>query len=133
MEIINTIWKALFNNIISRPQIFIGVIVIVGYVMLKKKPYEVFAGFIKAVVGYKILQLGASNLLSNVNPIINGLKARFNISAAVADPNFGLTAAQAALESIGESAAFAMMTLLIAFLWNILLLVFRKREFDTKK
>lgn len=127
MEIINTIWKALFNNIISRPQIFIGVIVIVGYVMLKKKPYEVFAGFIKAVVGYKILQLGASNLLSNVNPIINGLKARFNISAAVADPNFGLTAAQAALESIGESAAFAMMTLLIAFLWNILLLVFRKQ------
>ena len=127
MEIIYSIWNALFNNVISRPQIFIGLIVIVGYILLKKKPREVFAGFIKAVVGYKILQVGAKNLLNTVSPIINGLQARFNISAAVADPNFGLTAAQAALESIGESAAFAMVTLLIAFIWNIILLVFRKQ------
>ena len=127
MEIINSIWNALFNNVLSRPQIFIGVIVVVGYVLLKKKPLEVFAGFIKAVVGYKILQVGASNLLSTTNPIINGLKAKFSVTAAVADPNFGLSAAQAALESIGESASFAMMTLLVAFLWNVLLLVFRKQ------
>lgn len=126
MEFINKIWTALFNNVISRPQIFIGIIVIVGYILMKKKWYEVFAGFIKAVVGYKLLQLGASNLLATVNPIINGVKARFGIQAVVVDPNFGLTAAQAALESIGESASFAMLTLLVAFLWNILLLVLRK-------
>lgn len=69
MEFINKIWTALFNNVISRPQIFIGIIVIVGYILMKKKWYEVFAGFIKAVVGYKLLQLGASNLLATVTQL----------------------------------------------------------------
>lgn len=127
LDIVNAIWKGLFNNILSRPQIFIGLIVVIGYIMLHKKWYQVFAGFIKAVVGYMILQVGAKNLVSSVTPIINGLKAKFNITAAVADPNFGLTAAQAALESIGQATSYAMITLLIAFLWNILLLLFRKQ------
>ncbi len=48
------------------------------------------------------------------------------MEAVVIDPNFGLTAANSALESIGVTTSFAMITLLIAFLWNILLVFFRK-------
>ncbi len=127
MEIINLIWETLFNNVLARPAIFIGLLVVVGYILLKRKWYEVFAGFVKAAVGYMILQAGAKALLASVSPMLNGLQQKFQLDAVVIDPNFGFAAANTALESIGITTSFAMITLLIAFLWNILLLVFRKQ------
>lgn len=124
---LNQVWEFLFNNILSRPAIFIGVIVLVGYILLKRKWYEVFAGFVKAMVGYMILQVGAKSLVGAVTPILNGITQRFSLDAVVIDPNFGFVAANSALESIGVTTSFAMLTLLVAFSWNILLLIFRKQ------
>lgn len=126
METINKIWDVFFNNVVSRPAIFIGLIVIFGYILLKKKWYEVLAGFIKAAVGYMILQVGAKNLLQTVNPLIQAIQQKWGIKAVVIDPNFGLSAATAALESIGETLSMAMISLLVAFMWNIFLIIFRK-------
>lgn len=125
--ILNGVWEVVFNNVLSQPAIFIGLIVLVGYLLLKKKWYEVFSGFIKAMVGYMILQVGAKSLVGSVTPILDGLTKRFALDAVVIDPNFGFVAANTALESIGATTSFAMLTLLIAFIWNILLLVFRKQ------
>ncbi|MCI6659698.1 PTS ascorbate transporter subunit IIC [Peptoniphilaceae bacterium SGI.137] len=126
MEVLNSIWTVIFNNVISRPAIFIGLIVAVGYILLRKKWYEIIGGFIKAAVGYMILQVGAKNLFGAVNPLIQAIEAKWNISAVVIDPNFGFTAAEAALASIGETLSMAMITLLVAFLWNVFLVAFRK-------
>ena len=65
---ITQIWNIVFHNIISQPAIFIGLIVVVGYILLKRKWYEVIAGFIKTVVGYMILQAGAVELKNTVSP-----------------------------------------------------------------
>ncbi len=126
MSIITNIWNVLFNNILSQPAIFIGLIVVIGYILLKRKWYEIAAGFIKAVVGYQILQLGASSLKNTVDPLLKGIQQKWSVDAVVIDPNFGLTAANGALESIGVTTSFAMITLLIAFIWNIVLVFFRK-------
>lgn len=127
MEVVNTIWNIIFNNVLSQPAIFIGLIVFIGYILLKRKWYEVVAGFIKAVVGYMILQAGAKLLVSGVSPILTGIQTKFAMDAVVIDPNFGFVAANSALESIGVTTSFAMITLLIAFIWNILLVFFRKQ------
>lgn len=126
MDFLNSIWGAIFNNVISRPAIFIGLIVVLGYILLKRKWYEVVAGFIKAAVGYMILQVGAKTLMGTVSPLLDGIKAKFAVDAVVIDPNFGFTAASEALKSIGHSLSFAMITLLVAFIWNIVLLALRK-------
>lgn len=123
---ITYIWNVVFNNILSQPAIFIGLIVVLGYILLKRKWYEVIAGFIKTVVGYMILQAGAGLLKGTVSPLLAGISQKWAIDAAVIDPNFGFTAANSALESIGITTSFAMLTLLIAFIWNILLVFFRK-------
>lgn len=127
-KVLNGVWGIIFNNILSQPAIFIGLIVLVGYVLLKRKWYEIFSGFIKAMVGYMILQVGAKSLVGAVNPILGGLTQRFALEAVVIDPNFGFVAANTALESIGVTTSYAMLTLLIAFIWNILLLVFRNQS-----
>jgi len=123
---ITYVWNLLFNNILSQPAIFIGLIVVTGYILLKRKWYEVVAGFIRTVVGYMILQAGAGLLKGTVSPLLNGVSKKWSIDAVVIDPNFGFTAANSALESIGITTSFAMITLLIAFIWNITLVFFRK-------
>ncbi|MCC8140363.1 MAG: PTS transporter subunit IIC [Lachnospiraceae bacterium] len=126
MSIITSIFTVLFNNVLAQPPIFIGLLVVLGYALMKKKWYEIGAGFIRTVVGYMILQAGATLIKNAAQPMLDAIQAKWALEAVIIDPNFGLTAATAALESIGETASYAMMTLLIAFLWNILLVFFRK-------
>lgn len=126
MEYILAIWEFFQNNILTRPQFFIGFIVFFGYALLRKPIYECLAGFIKAVVGYMILNVASAGLVGNFRPVLAGLKDRFDLSAAVIDPYFGQTAAQMSVENVGRSFSMMMLVLLIAFTINILLVFFRK-------
>lgn len=126
MEILLSIWEFFQNNILTKPQFFIGFIVFAGYALLRKPIYECLAGFIKAVVGYMILNVASSGLVGNFRPVLAGLKDRFDLAAAVIDPYFGQAAAQMSVEHVGRSFSMMMMVLLIAFTINILLVLFRK-------
>jgi len=117
------VWAFFQNNILTKPAFFVGLIVFLGYVLLRKPFYEALAGFIKATVGYMILNVAAGGLVGNFRPILAGLNQRFNLNAAVIDPYFGQAAAQAAVEGIGRSFTMMMQVLLIAFIWNLLLVL----------
>lgn len=126
MDILNTVFSFVSNNFLTKAELFVGVIVLVGYILLGRKWYETLAGFLKAVVGYMILNVGSAGLINTFRPILAGLNQKFQLNAVVIDPYFGLNAVNAALENIGLSAAWTMTSLLLAFLWNIILLIFRK-------
>ena len=126
MDFIIYIWEFFQNNILTKPAFFIGFIVLIGYLLLKRPFYDALAGFIKATVGYLILNVAAGGLVSNFRPILAGLKDRFNLQAAVIDPYFGQTAAQEAIGNIGKSFSMMMVVLLIAFLFNLVLVLLRK-------
>ncbi|MBN1056583.1 MULTISPECIES: PTS ascorbate transporter subunit IIC [Clostridium] len=127
MDFLLSIWEFFQINILTNPAFFIGFIVLIGYLLLRRPLYEAIAGFIKAVVGYLILNVAAGGLVNNFRPILAGLKDRFNLTAAVIDPYFGQTAAQSAVESVGRSFSLMMIVLLIAFIFNIVLVLFRKQ------
>lgn len=103
MDFFVLIWKFFQVNILTKPAFFIGLIVFVGYLLLKRPLYDAFAGFVKATVGYLILNVAAAGLVTNFRPILAALKDRFNLTAAVIDPYFGQTAAQSAIENAGKS------------------------------
>lgn len=126
MDILVSVWEFFQNNVLTKPQFFIGFIVFAGYALLRKPIYECLAGFIKATVGYMILNVASGGLVGNFRPVLAGLKDRFDLTAAVIDPYFGQTAAQQAVENVGRSFSMMMMVLLIAFTVNILLLAFRR-------
>ena len=125
MEFLDMIWLGFVNNILAKPEFFIGIIVFIGYLLLKKPFYEAFAGFIKATVGYMILNVGAGGLVTTFRPILAGLNGRFGLNAAVIDPYFGLNAVNTALESIGMTTSWTMIALLIGFILNIVLVLLR--------
>ncbi len=93
---------------------------------MKKPIYESFAGFIKATVGFLILSVGSGGLVSNFRPILVGLKDKFNLDAMVIDPYFGQNAVQAAMEQVGKSFSQVMILLLIAFIFNLILVKFNR-------
>jgi PTS system ascorbate-specific IIC component len=128
-QILNVItigWGYFAQNILTQPAYFIGLIVLIGYILLRKSWYDALAGFIKATVGYMILAVGSGGLVNNFRPILVGLNERFQLNAMVIDPYFGQNAVTAGLEpAFGRTFAQVMMLLLIAFIFNILLVRFK--------
>ncbi len=123
---INTASTIFANNILSKPEFFIGILVFIGYLLLGKPIYDAFGGFIKAAVGMMIWNVGAGGLVSTFRPILAGLNERFHLNAAVIDPYFGLNAAGEAIKMIGMSLSWTMISLMVGFGWNILLVLLRR-------
>ncbi len=122
-----SIWDYFATNILEQPAFMIGLIVMIGYILLRKPWYDVLAGVIKAIVGYLILSVGSSGLTNNFRPVLVGLRDVFNIDAMVIDPYFGQNAVTAGVEEVfGKGFGDAMILLLIAFIVNILLVRFNK-------
>ncbi len=94
--------------------------------LLGKKWYDSLAGFIKTYVGFKILQVGTGGLVKTFRPIIDSLSDRYGIEALVIDPYFGQTSATEYLNSI-NSLAFVGYVMMIAFAFNIILVIFRHK------
>lgn len=127
MDFLMGIWKFFADNILTQPNFFIGFIVLIGYILLRRPWYESLAGFLKATVGYMILQVGSGGLVNNFRPILVGLKTRFDLSAMVIDPYFGQNAVDAGLEEVfGQTFTNVMWLLLIAFVVNLILVRLRK-------
>lgn len=126
MNIIIKIFQFIFENILAKPEFFIGILVFIGYLLLKKGPIQAIAGFLKALVGYMILQAGSSGMNTGFSPILNALLGKFNVQAAVIDSNFGFAAANSAIQSIGASLSWTMVVLLIGFITNILLVALKR-------
>jgi PTS system ascorbate-specific IIC component len=122
----NTTATVFTNNILTKPEFFIGILVFIGYLFLGKPIYEAFAGFIKAAVGMMIWSVGSGGLVNTFRPILAGLNDRFHLNAAVIDPYFGLNAANEAIKMIGLSLSWTMISLMVGFGWNILLVALKK-------
>ena len=127
MDILMRAWSYFATNILQQPAWMIGLIVLIGYILLKKPWYDVLGGTLKAVIGYMILAVGSSGLVNNFRPVLVGLGERFNLDAMVIDPYFGQNAVTGGVEEeFGKPFSQVMILLLLAFVINILLVRFRK-------
>lgn len=127
MDILMRAWSYFATNILQQPAWMIGLIVLIGYILLKKPWYDVLGGTLKAVIGYMILAVGSSGLVNNFRPVLVGLGERFDLDAMVIDPYFGQNAVTAGVEEVfGKPFSQVMILLLLAFVINILLVRFRK-------
>ena len=60
MASLNSIFNFLTSNILTRAELFVGLIILLGYILQRKKWYECVGGFFKGVIGYLILMVGAN-------------------------------------------------------------------------
>ena len=126
VDVVLNFFLGFINKFLGQPALLLGTITFVGYLFLGKKIYEALAGFIKAYVGFKILQVGTGGLVGTFKPIIESLSNRYGITALVIDPYFGQTSATETLDVFG-SLQYVGYVMLIAFAFNIVLVLLRKQ------
>jgi PTS system ascorbate-specific IIC component len=58
-----------------------GIVVLIGLILQKKKAVDVTMGVVKAVVGVMILKQGSTLLQASYRPVMDMIKTAFNITA----------------------------------------------------
>ncbi len=118
-----TLIDILISQVLGQAPFLMGIIVLIGYLMQKKGLSTALTGFIKASVGFMILQVGTGGLVQTFSPILVALQNRFGINGAVMDPYVALSSAN---EALGDNVAYVGYALIIGFVWNIILVALSK-------
>jgi len=80
----------LINQLLREPSIFLGIIVSLGMIFLKKKTHEIIISTIKTVVGIQIVQVGANSMVAATKPILDMIINRYGLEGRIADPWVGV-------------------------------------------
>lgn len=105
------------NQFFTKPEIILAVVVMFGYMFLRRPASKVISGVIKTAVGIMILQAGSSYLMTNFKPVLDILTGSLGMKGYIIDPYAGLSAATTAL---GEMAVLVGYTMITAFILNLL-------------
>lgn len=124
LTIINWIWK----NIFSSAALFMGVLIIIGQLACKKKflDLDAFCSGLKGYIGYLVFNVATSAFSSTFRPILNGLRALFNVTLTVNDSYYGLSAQKQAFADAGGNDGLQGMILVVAIAIMVLMVLFRK-------
>lgn len=107
------------NQILRTPPIFMGIIVLLGNLFLKKDGRSIFISVMKTIVGMTILSAGASILVNATTPIVNIFVTAIGIKGVSTDMWTSTAMALNLIDSKGL--ASAGLVLILAWLLNLLL------------
>lgn len=126
MDAFNTFFTN-FSAFMAEPALLLGVVAAVGLIALKKPATRVISGFIKTAVGVVILTTGSGQIVGTFRPLIVGMKDVLGITGVIIDPYTTLPAVQeAAKVQIPALMSWVGYTMVLAFLFNIVLVALRK-------
>lgn len=111
------------EQLLSKAPLLLGIVACIGYILLKKDTATIIKGTIKTIVGFMLVQVGASTLVQSFKPIIENLSKFHNLTGAVIDP---YTSMQATIQTMGDNYAWVGYAVILALVLNILLVVFRR-------
>ena len=119
----NAFLDIIINQILGQAPFLMGIICFIGYLLLGRGMSTAITGFVKASVGFMILQAGTGGLVATFSPILDAFKKAYNIDGAIMDSYVALSAAN---QGLGDMVANVGYTLVIGFAWNIVLVFFSK-------
>lgn len=117
LNVITTIFKTIAGQI----ELVMGIVVLIGLLLQKKKPVDVISGVVKAIVGVMILKQGSTLLQGAYKPVMEMLKTHFGITGIITENYSGMAAIN---NSIPELVAIVPTVMLFGFLINLLLAKF---------
>ncbi len=126
MEIVSAIWEWFKTNIFTQTAQFMGLLVLVGLILAKKKWYEAIAGMLKAYIGYSVFNIASGGMISTFRPILLGIREAFNLNATISDPYYGMATINAVImPDLGRTLSLTATAMLLGFLISIVLALFR--------
>ncbi|XCE53483.1 PTS ascorbate transporter subunit IIC [Candidatus Liberibacter asiaticus] len=110
------------SQILTKPAFMLGLIVMLGNILLSKKITTVISSTIQTIVGFLLLRVGADILVKKSKAIITKISVIHHIDGSIIDPYVFMFSC---ITSLGDKYNFVGYTVLIAFLLNILMVIFR--------
>ena len=82
------------QDILTEPAFLIGLMSFVGLIALRAKPHKILTGTLGPIIGYLMLDAGASVIVSNLDPLAQMIEAGFNITGVVPNNEAVVSVAQ---------------------------------------
>lgn len=119
----NDVLKFILNDMLTQPVIMIGLLIMIGYILMKKPAEKVITGTISAMVGIQMVLFGGTQFSNLFKPITAAISAKFGVVGYLMD-SYAMKATSQ--EALGEKFALVGYVFLLAFLVNIVLVYFGK-------
>lgn len=113
----------ILNDLLTQPEILLGLFVAVGYILLKKPAVKVITGTVSAMVGVSMVLFGGSQFSSTFKPIATAVSEAHGIQGYLMDPYAMKAFTQ---EALGQKFALVGYVFLIAFAINLVLAMLGK-------
>ncbi|MCG8501821.1 MAG: PTS transporter subunit IIC [Firmicutes bacterium] len=117
------ILEFIFKQILGQAYILLAIIVFIGYLALKEPLSKAVGGAIKTAVGVLVLGVGAGSLIRTFGGILTPISEKFGMTGVLLDTYSTMVATN---EKLGEFATWTIYTMLFSFIFNIILVAFRK-------
>ncbi|MFV0256619.1 PTS ascorbate transporter subunit IIC [Candidatus Liberibacter solanacearum] len=123
MSFIENFFSFFHHQILTKPSFMLGIIVMLGNILLRKKIIFIISSTIQTIVGFLLLRVGADILVNKSKAIITKISIIHHIDGLIIDPYVFMFSC---MESLGEKYSFVGYTVLIAFMLNILMVILRR-------
>ncbi len=123
METIYHLFFIFYSQVITKAPLLLGLVTCIGYLLLRHTITTVITGTVKTIVGFMLVQVGASALITSFTPVINNISRFHNITGSVIDP---YTSMMVTMKVMQESYSWVGYTVLLALSINILLVALRR-------
>lgn len=119
----------LLKQIFTQPFLLLAIVVFIGYMAMKQTVSKALIGAFKASIGIIVMGIGSGALSANFGQLLTALKNSTGIQGAGLNTYSTMTAGFEKMDAVlgsGVGTTWGLYTLLIAFLFNLVLVALRK-------
>ena len=119
----------LLKQIFTQPFLLLAIVVFIGYVAMKQTVSKALIGAFKASIGIIVMGIGSGALSTNFGHLLTALRNSTGLQGAGLNTYSTMTAGFEKMDAVlgeGVGTTWGLYTLLVAFIFNLILVALRK-------